>query len=487
MKSIWKKEIAMQKESELSGDITTEVAVIGAGMTGILTAYFLKQKGKEVVVLEGNRIASGQTGNTTAKITSQHGLIYDKMIRKLGREYAQLYANANEDVIRMYGELIKEQKIDCDYQQLPAYLYSTQSRERLLREAKAAKQLGLPASFVESVDLPFETVGAVCFENQAQFHPLKFVQGLAKDLVIYENTMVQGVRGHEIYTNRGIVTAKHIVFAVHYPFAIIPGLYFLRQHQERSYVVAYKGAVNVKGMYLGIDNNGLSLRNYQEYLLIGGGKHRTGWNEAGGSYDAIRTKAKKYFPNAEEYAHWSAQDCMPHDGLPFIGTYSCIRPYWYVATGFQKWGMTNAMISAMIISDHICGIENPYQKLYAPQRWHPVIAAEKFWTDVCVSARGLLAGYHVFDFRKEDNLECGQGGIVHKGLRRYGCYRDEKGNLHRVSLRCPHMGCELLWNPDERSWDCPCHGSRFDYDGQLIDNPAKKNHRQLKGKSSQNE
>lgn len=479
MESIWCKTTERKERSPLSGDTSADIVIIGAGMAGILTAYLLKQKGKKVIVLEGDRIAGGQTKNTTAKITSQHGLIYDKLIHKYGFEKARLYARANEDAIKMYQQIIEEEHIPCDFERLPAFLYSTQNEQSLRKEAEAAARLGISASFQERVALPFSTVGAVRFENQAQFHPLKFIQGIEKELEVYEQTMVRSVRGHRIYTNRGTVTAKHIVFATHYPFPVIPGFYFVRQHQERSYIAAFSGTEKLDGMYYSIDKQGLSLRNEQELLLIGSGSHRTGKNETGGKYDYIRKQAKKYFPNGKETAHWSAQDCITHDMLPFIGAYSIFRPYWYIETGFKKWGMTLSMVSAMIICNEICGISHPYGKLFSPWRWHPLASASKLAVDVGTSIKGLTACYHLFACERENNLERGHGGIVRRGIRRYGCYRDEQGKLHRISLRCPHMGCELLWNPDELSWDCPCHGSRFDYDGRLIDNPAQKDKKEI--------
>lgn len=480
MKSIWSETTEITERGSLPSNSSTEVAVIGAGMAGILTAYFLKCQGRKVMVLEADRIAGGQTKNTTAKITSQHGLIYSKLISKYGIENARLYAKANQEAIRKYQSIIEENHIDCDFERLSSFLYSTQDRESLMQEAQAAVKLGLPASFRENISLPFQTAGAVCFEHQAQFHPLKFIKALAQDITVYENTMVHAVKEHTIYTNRGTVTAQYIVFATHYPFPIVPGFYFIRQHQERSYVVAYSGTKHLDGMYYSIDDQGLSLRNYKDLLFIGGGAHRTGKHESGGSYTFIREQAEKYFPGGRETACWSAQDCKTHDELPFIGRYSSFRPYWYVATGFKKWGMTLSMISAMMISDEICGVENPYRKLFSPQRWHPLVAAKDFMIDLGTSVRGLLAAYHIWSCGKESDLKPGQGGIVRKGLRRYGGYRDEAGTVHRISIRCPHMGCELLWNPDERSWDCPCHGSRFDYDGNLIDNPAQKRKESVK-------
>lgn len=479
MESIWCKDIELKERKPLPGNTSADIVVIGAGMTGILTAYLLKQQGKNVIILEADRIAGGQTKNTTAKITSQHGLIYDKLIRKYGRKKARLYARANEEAIQKIQQIVEQNHIDCDFQRIPAFLYSTQEEELLRKEAEAAARLGLPVSFQESSSLPFSTVGAVRFENQAQFHPLKFIQGIAEHLVIYENTMVYSVRGHKIYTNRGLVTAERIVFATHYPFLIIPGFYFIRQHQERSYIVAFSGAGKLEGVYYSIDEQGLSLRTEQDLLLVGAGGHRTGKNEAGGKYEYIREQVERYFPEGREVAHWSAQDCVTHDMLPFIGAYSIFRPYWYVATGFQKWGMTLSMVSAMIICNEICGIPHPYGKLFTPWRCHPLVSAPKLAVDLGTSIKGLLAGYHLFSCDREEDLEYGHGGIVRKGFRRYGCYRDEQGKFHRISLRCPHMGCELLWNPDEKSWDCPCHGSRFDYDGRLIDNPARENKKKI--------
>lgn len=479
MESIWCKDIELKERKPLPGNTSADIVVIGAGMAGILTAYLLKQQGKNVIILEADRIAGGQTKNTTAKITSQHGLIYDKLIRKYGRKKARLYARANEEAIQKFQQIVEQNHIDCDFQRIPAFLYSTQEEELLRKEAEAAARLGLPVSFQESSSLPFSTVGAVRFENQAQFHPLKFIQGIAEHLVIYENTMVYSVKGHKIYTNRGLVTAERIVFATHYPFLIIPGLYFIRQHQERSYIVAFSGAGKLEGVYYSIDEQGLSLRTEEDLLLVGAGGHRTGKNEAGGKYEYIREQAERYFPEGREVAHWSAQDCVTHDMLPFIGAYSIFRPYWYVASGFQKWGMTLSMVSAMIICNEICGIPHPYGKLFTPWRCHPLVSAPKLAVDLGTSIKGLLAGYHLFSCGREEDLEYGHGGIVRKGFRRYGCYRDEQGKFHRISLRCPHMGCELLWNPDEKSWDCPCHGSRFDYDGRLINNPARENKKKI--------
>ncbi|MBD5549134.1 MAG: FAD-dependent oxidoreductase [Lachnospiraceae bacterium] len=473
MESIWSKSVEIQDKQVCSSDKSVDVAVIGAGMAGILTAHLLKERGVEVIVIEADRIAGGQTKNTTAKITSQHGMRYENLLRKYGQEKARLYASANREAIDLYQDIIEKHEIVCDFERLPSYLYSMEDEEKLKKEAEAASRLGISAHFCKKTSLPFAVKGAVCFEEQAQFHPLKFLRRLAEELDIYEGSRVLSVKGHVILTNHGKIRAQNIIFTTHYPIINIPGYYFLRQHQERSYVVAYSGVEALNGMYYSADTEGLSYRSYQNILLAGGSAHRTGRNEMGGCYEAIRQEVKKYFPKAEETACWSAQDCVTHDELPFIGKYSLFRPYWYVITGFGKWGMTFSMIAASIIADEIAGKENPYACLFSPQRWNFVPAIKKFMVDLWESSVGLLWLRELLSTQKEADLKNGQGGVVRKGLKRYGCYKEEDGTIHRVSLRCPHMGCELGWNQDEQSWDCSCHGSRFDYNGNLIDNPAK--------------
>lgn len=477
IESVWSKTVTIPKRKALSGNQETEVAVIGAGMAGILTAYFLRQAGKEVIVLEADRIASGQTKNTTAKITSQHGRIYSRMMEDYGVEKTRLYAKANEAAMKAYEQIIDKNHIACDFERLPAYLYSTCDKKALKKEAELAASLGIKAYYTEENELPFAVAGAVCFENQAQFHPLKFIKGIAEELTIYEQTKVLSVKKHCIETTRGNVMAKHIVFATHYPITNIPGFYFLRQHQERSYVLAVSNVKRIEGMYYSMDQDGLSLRMEGEVLLLGGGGHRTGQEgmkkEEG--YNFLRSTAKKIYPGYKEISCWSAQDCLPHDNLPFIGRYSMLRPYWYVATGFKKWGMTASMLSAMIICDQICGVENTYEKLFTPKRLHFKTGFYSLMKDVRISAAGLVKGAFHFPFQGPFAIKPGQGKIVRIGFRRYGCYKEDNGKIHKISVRCPHMGCELEWNGIEQTWDCPCHGSRFDVDGNLIDNPAQKN------------
>lgn len=459
MESLWSKTVDLPEFEESPEDLRVQNLVIGGGMAGLLIAYMLQSKGQEVVVLEADEIASGQTKNTTAKITSQHGFIYYNMMQNMGKARALGYAAANEEAIKKYQEIITKEGIVCHFEKLPSFLYSTKEsgKEKLKKEAISAKELGLKASYVEGekiTELPFKVVGAVKFEEQAQFHPLEFIQAIASKLTIYEHTRVLEVDDYIITTDKGVIVADNVIFATHYPFPIVPGYYFLRQHQSRSYVLALEGEnvpKGLQGMYYGIDKDGISLRCADGKLLFGGNSHRTGrkiWTpgmESGTGkitpgFCGLRKRAKELYPKAKEIAHWAAQDCMPHDHIPFIGKYSKQKEHWYVATGFQKWGMTSALVSAMIISDMIVGKENPYAWVFSPQRLLFKAGIKDFCIDVYESVMGLT-----------------------------------KGLFAKKERKCPHMGCALIWNEDEGSWDCPCHGSRFGEKGALIDNPAQTN------------
>ena len=472
MESIWSQTCQIKERPPLPGDTETEIAVVGAGMAGVLVASALKEAGARVVVLEAGRITGGQTRNTTAKLTSQHGMIYKKLTHTLGVDRARQYAAANEAALTEYRRLISERGIDCDLEEQCAYVYGDDA-EALRAEAECAASLGLPASFTEETSLPFPAAGAVRFENQAQFHPLKFLRAAAEPLTIYERTRVQTAEEHRLVTPRGTVAAEKIVFACHYPFVNFPGMYFARMHQERSYVLALENAPPMDGMWVFADGakNAFSFRHWNDLLLLGGGGHRCGENSAGGRYDELRRRAREWFPQCREAACFSAQDCMTADGVPFIGRYAESRPDWYVATGFQKWGMTTSMVSAMLLRDMICGRENPYAEVFDPGRFDtetvPGVLEEGGQ-----ALKGLARRFFQIPAETAGQLAPGRGGVVFLDGKKLGVYRDSDGALYPVDLRCPHLGCQLEWNPDERSWDCPCHGSRFDRFGELISGPA---------------
>lgn len=471
MESIWSKNTEIMERAPLPGNIEADTAVIGGGMAGILTAYYLKKQGVEAVVLEADRIGSGQTRNTTAKITSQHNLIYDKMLRTFGAEQAHHYAAINEWAVSEYERIVKEKEIDCDFTRCPSFLYSCTETDVLKREAQAAGLLGIQSEFVETCELPFSIAGAVRFDNQARFQPLEFLKMIAGEVEIYEKTRVMKVEGNQVMTGRGTVSAKSVVFACHFPFINVPGYYFARMHQERSYVAALEQAELFDGIYLGIDEDGLSFRNQGELLLIGGGSHQTGRNREGGKYEMLKQRAKELWPECKVTAQWSAQDCMTLDGIPYVGRFAESRPDWYVATGFGKWGMTNSMVSARILSDMITGKTCLAADIYSPQRHATAKAAKTLLENGTAAAGGLTR--RVFAGGRADAVKLpeGHGGIVELDGEKVGAYK-KGGRLYVVPVRCPHLGCQLEWNPDELSWDCPCHGSRFDYEGRLLNNPA---------------
>lgn len=474
MKSVWSESCKFRKREALNKDIKTDVLIIGAGIAGILTAYMLKQKGRDVVLIDAAEIASGNTKNTTAKITSQHDLIYSKLISEFGEEKARQYAKANELAIKKYKEIIEDKRIECDFEEKPAYVYSLNEVDVLKEEVEAAKNLGIDAEFVQEVNLPFKIKGAVKFNNQAQFNPLKFLRGISNELVIYENTRALEIKENLVVTSGGNITANNIVVATHYPIMNAPGYYFMKMHQERSYVLALENTSEIDGMYIDLNKEGYSFRTYNNLLLLGGISHRTGENEEGGSYDELRKVAKKLYPKAKEKYYWSAQDCMTIDGIPYIGRYSSETPNIYVATGFNKWGMTSSMVSAMIISDMILEKENDFSEIFSPRRFDLSLSINNIANDLIETAKNFIAQKVSIPSSEIEHIKNGHGGIIEYNGEKVGVYKNKEGKEFFVSTKCTHLGCQLSWNADELTWDCPCHGSRFDYKGRLIGSPATK-------------
>mgnify|MGYP003290935972 CR=1 FL=1 len=426
MESIWQKGVQLPSFPKLNGDISTDVLIIGGGIAGILTAYFLKQSGVDCILVEKHHICSGTTGHTTAKITYQHGLIYHKLIKSGGAETARKYLEANQLAFDKYAELCRT--IDCDYEIKDNYVYSVSNRKKLEDELAALEKIGYGAEYEENLSLPFPTFGAVKFPNQAQFNPLKFISSIVQGLPIYENTFVKEMRGNTAITDCGNVTAKTVIVATHFPFINKHGSYFLKLYQHRSYVHALENAQNVNGMYVDESKTGLSFRNYGKYLLLGGGGHRTG--KKGGNWSELRHYAKLYYPQSREHCHWAAQDCMSLDEIPYIGQYSSRTAQLFTATGFNKWGMTGAILSAMLLSDLVQGKRHEYADIFSPSR--SIFKPQLF----------------INGFESVTNL------------------------LSFTGRRCPHLGCALHWNSAEHSWDCACHGSRFNENGRVLDNPA---------------
>ena len=425
MESIWQ-DAPMPHFPPLWGETRTDVLVIGGGMAGLLCAHMLQKAGVACAVAEARTVAGGITKNTTAKLTSQHGLIYKKIADRFGPEKAGLYLEANEKALAAYFRLCRD--IDCDFSEEDNFIYSLSDREKLEQELSFLQALGFPAEFAENLPLPFPTVGAVKFPHQARFHPLKFLSAIAEDLTVYENTPVRELAKNTALTDHGVIHADAIIVATHFPFLNKHGSYFLKLYQQRSYALSLENAPPLTGMYLDEAENGLSFRSNNGRLILGGSGHRTG--KQGGSWNELELFTQAHYPGAKITHRWATQDCMTLDGIPYIGRYSARTPNLYVATGFNKWGMTSSMTAAQLLTDLVQGRDNPYAEVFSPSRsmLHPQL------------------GINAMEATK--NL------------------------LTFSTKRCPHMGCALKWNPQEHTWDCPCHGSRFEEDGKLIDNPA---------------
>ena len=472
MESIWNKTAKPAPRPSLPGDLRTQAAVIGGGMAGILTARLLQDSGVETVVLEAGRMGGGQTGNTTAKVTAQHGAIYGRLIRELGRDAALQYADAQVRAIGAYEELIRKLDISCGWRRLPAWLATAGDPAPMEEEAAAAQELGLPARFLPRPELPFPASAGVELPDQALFHPLEFLSGAARGLTVYENTQVTQVEGNRVVTPLGTVEAKSVIFACHFPFLRLPGYFFLRMHQERSYILALENAPPPPAMVCTVDPGGLSLRPWGDSLLVGGAGHPAGQNSAGGRYRELVSLARQYWPGCREAARWSAQDCMTLDGVPYIGEFSPSHPGWYVATGFGKWGMTNSMAAAMILRGRITGQPVPWEGVFSPGRFHLSPSAKALAEHTVQAAKGLGRRFLAPPRALVEQLPPGHGGIVEVEGEKLGVYKNDAGEFFAVDPHCPHLGCQVEWNPDEKSWDCPCHGSRFDHLGRLLDGPA---------------
>ncbi|HYG12232.1 MAG TPA: FAD-dependent oxidoreductase [Pyrinomonadaceae bacterium] len=475
----------------LAGDLSVDVAVIGGGIAGIATAYLLKQAGATVAVVEAGRVVQSVTGNTTAKITSLHGLIYDHLISEFGEEKARIYADAQESAKELIASLVAQLNIDCDFRRAPAYTYTLdeQELEQITREVDAAKKLGLPASYTEETDLPFPVRAAVRFDNQAQFHPRKYLLALAEQIPgggshVFEQTRVLDVEDADpclVKTEHGTLKARSVVVATHFPYPD-PNIYFAAMYPTRSYVLGCRLNSPVpQGMYVSTGTPHNSIRNnpYEggEIVMLGGEHHKTG---QGGDirerYQRLEQWARANFDVASVEFRWSTQDNNTVDKVPYIGKLSSGSERLYVATGFAGWGMTNSHVAAQLLSDMILGRDNHWIKLFDPSRFKPVTSARDFIRENMNVAQEFMSDrISTPELNDLGDLPTGGGSVVEWKGERVAIYKDDGGKVYSCSAVCTHMGCIVHWNSAEKSWDCPCHGSRFNYDGKVIQGPANRN------------
>ena len=473
---------------KLSKNIDVDVCIVGGGLTGISTAYYLKESGLNVCILEKNKICNNTSGNTTGKITSQHGLFYKYLVDSEGKEFARNYLKANEHAIEEIERIITKENIDCDFEHQDAYVY-TQTLEGVSKvkdEVETVKSLyncnDFKCEFVEKTELKINTLGAIKFSNQAQFHPLKYVSGLLKSMentLIYENTKVVDVKKEEdrynVITNDGyLVNAKHIVIATNYPIINVPGYYFLKMYQGMSYTIAIKPNDKIiEGMYISNEEPIVSIRKQNDLVLISGNDHKTGAKiDLEDANNFLEDIAKKLYPNYELKYRWCTEDCVTLDKIPYIGKFSNLMPNVYVGTGYKKWGMTSSNISAQIISDMILGKQNKYEEIFKATRVEPIKNIKEVKNMLKETVHSLIL--NKFDNPDEmlKDVKQNEGKIVEIEGEKFGIYRSETNEIYAIKPICSHLGCELSWNNVEKTWDCPCHGSRFSYNGESIYAPG---------------
>lgn len=489
--SFWIASTLQSSYPPLTEDLAVDVAIVGAGLAGITAAMLLKKAGKTVAVIEAGRVAEGVSGHTTAKLTSLHQLKYASLMDSMGEEKAGQYGASNQAAIAQVASLVQDEQIDCDFEHKDAYTFVTDADllEKVQAEVAAAQQLGLPADFVTETTLPFAIQGAVKFSHQAQFHPRKYILCLAGKIhgegsYVFEHTRVRTVEDESpchVRTEQGpTVTAQDVIVATNLPI-LDQGLYFAKTFPKRSYLIGARidPAIAPNGVFIGTGEKYRSVRTTPTddggtLLLIGGEGHKVGEaNDTEERFERLADYARQHFGVTSVDYFWSTQDYVSFDGLPYIGPLTPLNRHTYIATGFSLWGMTNSTLSAMILSDLILGRDNPWASLYESTRPTPFVSQASIKNNLDVGVRwfgdrikGLFDG--------PDKVRPGEGRLVTMGTDKVAAYRDEQGTLHQVSAVCPHLGCIVDWNAAENSWDCPCHGSRFDPDGNILHGPAVK-------------
>jgi len=474
-----------------SHDLSVDVAVVGGGIAGLSAAWELARQGREVAVLEAGRLAAGVTGHTTAKLTALHTQVYGRLRRTRGPEGARLYARSQSAAISHAAEIVEELDIDCEWEEAAAFTYAEDPRgvAELRAEAGAAREAGLPADFVTETDLPFPVAGAVRVTGQAQFHPRKYLRALADDLrrrggVVYEDTRVVGLSEGEpcvLSTDAGVsIRAGEVVIATHYP-VFDRALLFTRLSPRRELVVAgtLDETLAPRGMYITPEQATRSVRSAPygngKRLLIVTGEHFTpGTAGVEERFARLSAWAQDHFPDLTLTHRWATQDNDSTDSVPLVGPLHAGSRHTYVATGFGGWGLSGGIMAGGLIGDLVRGLECEWSGLYDPRRLSSVIREGGSF----LKQQAHVARHFVGDRLPPltgpapEDIPRGDGAVVRTGGRQCAVHRDENGSLHAVSARCTHLGCIVAFNRAEQAWECPCHGSRFAPDGQILQGPA---------------
>jgi glycine/D-amino acid oxidase-like deaminating enzyme/nitrite reductase/ring-hydroxylating ferredoxin subunit len=468
----------------LSGDVHVDIAIVGGGIVGVTTARLLKDRGLTVAIIEGRRVGRQVTGKSTAKMSSQHGILYQTLEKKFGEDKARLYAEAQEAGIRRIAALAAEHRIEADIEPMPAYVYTNDESyvSQIEKEVEVARRLGLPASLTRDTGLPFDVLAAMRWDDQAQFHPTRYVAGLAATIpgdgsYVFENSRAIDYEPTRVVTDRGTVNARHVVMATHLPLGQI-GLFYSIAHPMAEPVIAAPITRVPPGMYKNAEEPGHSIRthraeNGQVYGIAAGNHFKPGHPDDERKYmeDIERWLTEHFGAGPVEY-RWVNEDYSAVDSAPYIGWSSSGDDAYLVATGFAAWGISNGTAAAMIIADLATGKENPWLDMFDATRVKPVAGAGEFVKGNAEVAAHLVSGYLSRKPKDFDALEPGQAAIMKIDGDNVAAFKDEGGQVHAVSAVCTHMGCLVGWNETDRTWDCPCHGSRFELSGEVIHGPA---------------
>jgi glycine/D-amino acid oxidase-like deaminating enzyme/nitrite reductase/ring-hydroxylating ferredoxin subunit len=495
MESFWEEEIKKHQEFEsVKNNIDVSVCIIGGGLTGLSTAYYLSKK-VSVAVVEKDRICSHTSGKTTGKITSQHGLFYEYLINSENKEFAKKYLKANEKAIDNIENIIKESQGECDFEREDAYVFTMQETkvDQIKNEQASVDKIDKEKSeFVKQVLLPLEIAGAIKFRNQAKFHPVKYGYILANSIMnnngrVFENSKVTDIKRENgkyiVSVNRNKIIADYVVIATRYPIVNVPGYHFLKMYQSTSYAVMADVKKELfNGMYISTEVPNISFRTVKDgerkLLLAVGFDYKTGKEDLKDGYQRLETVIRKMYPDAEILYKWSAEDCISLDKIPYIGEISVMKPNMYIATGFNKWGITSSNIAANIITDDILGNENEYKDIFKSTRLQPIKNRQEVGNMLKEVNKSLIASRFKITKNELKDIKIGEGKIVNINNTKVGVYKSQTGEVFKIRPYCAHLGCELYFNNIDKTWECPCHGSKFSYDGKLIEVPSNKDLKQ---------
>ena len=495
MNSYWISSMSKNENTNsIDNNYEVDACVIGAGLTGLSTAYYLAKNGLKVIVLDKSGIGKKTSGHTTAKITLNHGLIYDYLINSFGVDFALGYFESNKKAISDIKNIIDSENINCDFEYKNNYIYTTKQEDltKIHNEVKALNILSGEdfAHFITDCGLSFKITGAIETKNQAQFHPIKYSFGLAKAIqnyggLIFTNSLVNDIEKSEdcysCYSGEYVVKSKYVIIASHYPFINFPGFYFSKMYQSTAYAIGIETSKKLPdGMYINTGEPVLSFRTIKQddnkrLLIISGGNHKTGYSpdsEAFYGYNYLEKEAKKLYPDCKILYKWNTRDCITLDKIPYIGEFSLFMPNVFVATGFNKWGMTSSNIAANIIKDEILGISNKYSDIYNSSRFSPIKNRGEMKNMLNQVFHSFVTNRIKIPDDDLSSIKRDNGGIIRINGVAVGIYKDKDEKIFAVDPTCTHLGCLLTWNNVDKTWDCPCHGSRFDYHGKNLYDPA---------------